>query len=217
MKKVLLLALLFALLTAPAYSQTALNVVPGAALNGTNFGLEVTFDSADTSAAYVRDDSPNDETVYRAGFWIDPNSAVLNSGGKGRMTSVFLARGNGAGRILVQLQRFNNSTNTYKIRAACADNTNLTRRRARDPITNAWGIVIQDEPVYVTFESVFAGSQGGECRITANGETQVHDTYQSSFGDVEQAFFGAPRDVAAVNGSIYLDEFESFRTLAPME
>jgi hypothetical protein len=217
MKKALFLALLFALLTAPAYAQTALDVNDFAALNGTNFGLEVTFDNADTSVAYVRDDTPNDETVYRAGFWIDPNSAVLNSGGRGRMVSVFLGRGNSAGRILVQLQRFNNTANTYKIRAACADNTNLTRRRARDLGTNAWGIVINDEPVYVTFESVFANNQEGVCSLRANGEFQTHTGYQSGLGDIEQAFFGAPRDVAAIDGSIYLDEFESFRTLAPPE
>lgn len=219
MKKLLLLAIAFALLNSPAFAQTSLQVVPGAALNGTTQGLEVTFDSANRTAAYVRDDTPDNESVYRASFWIDPNSAVLNSGGNGRMTSLFLARGgaNGAataGRILVQLQRFGAG---YKVRAVCADNTNLTRRRARDPITNAWGIVISDEPTFVSFEAVFASNAngGGVCRITIDGETQEHTGYQSFFGDVEEVRLGAPRDIAPVTGSIYLDEFESFRTLAP--
>lgn len=215
MKKSILLAVAFALLAAPAFAQTALTVNNAAALNGTNFGLEVTFDPADTAVAYVRDDSPADETVYRAGFWVDPNSATLNTGDRGRMTSLFLGRGNAAGRILVQLQQFPSAANPYKVRAVCADNTNLTRRRARNLMTNEWGIRITDDPVFVTVQSVFANGFGGECTFTANGETQTHTGYQSGLGDIEQAFFGAPRDIVAINGSIYLDEFESFRTLAP--
>ena len=69
--------------------------------------------------------------------------------------------------------------------------------------------------MFVTFESVFANGQQGVCTLNANGETQTQTGYQSGLGDIEQAFFGAPRDVAALTGSVYLDEFESFRTLAP--
>jgi hypothetical protein len=54
-----------------------LSVSPGAALAG-SFGLQATFNN--TTAMYVRDDSPNAEPRYRARFYFDPNSITMASG-----------------------------------------------------------------------------------------------------------------------------------------
>ncbi len=60
-------------LLASTAGAASLGVETYAALNGTNYGLEITFDGT-TAAAFVKDDTPAGETVYRAQFWFDVNT-----------------------------------------------------------------------------------------------------------------------------------------------
>ncbi len=50
----------------------SLDVNAGAALNGTNYGLVIM--DGTTTAAFVKDDTPAGETVYRVQFWFDVNT-----------------------------------------------------------------------------------------------------------------------------------------------
>jgi len=97
MKKVFLAVLVFALSVSGA-SADSLDVNNTAALGGTgtacggsNCGLEVTHDNS--SIAFVQDDSPNGETLYRAEFLINVASADLNPG-EGLRQPIFVALGN---------------------------------------------------------------------------------------------------------------------------
>jgi len=89
MKRVFLAILVFALCVSGA-SADSLQVNNAAALAG-SFGLEVTHDNA--SIAYVQDDTPAGEKVYRAEFMINVASADLNPGEAMRQT-IFVAIGN---------------------------------------------------------------------------------------------------------------------------
>lgn len=55
-------------------SADSLAVTPAAALGGTNYGLEVFHDN--TSVAYVQDDTPDGETVYRFTFLMRPGDII---------------------------------------------------------------------------------------------------------------------------------------------
>jgi|GEM_PF-2633170 len=66
MKKVAVLCVGLVLGFAGLASADSLTVTAAAALGGTNYGLEVYHDNTDR--AYVQDDTPDSETVYRATF-----------------------------------------------------------------------------------------------------------------------------------------------------
>jgi len=65
-KRTALLAIVVALALVGSASADSLSVNATAAMNGTSFGLQVNHDN--TSQAYVQDDTPNGETVYRFTF-----------------------------------------------------------------------------------------------------------------------------------------------------
>jgi len=67
-----------ALAATPAMADT-LDVNPTAAMNGSNYGLEVLHDNS--SFAYVQDDTPDGESVYRFSFIYNP--LALGSSGNG--------------------------------------------------------------------------------------------------------------------------------------
>ena len=70
MKRSMLVVIVgLALAATPAMADT-LNVNAAAAMGGTNFGLEVLHDN--TSPAYVQDDTPSGESVYRFSFLYNP-------------------------------------------------------------------------------------------------------------------------------------------------
>lgn len=59
-------------LGAGAAQAASITVNNTCALNGTNYGLQVT--KTPVGDAFVRSDHPTDETHFRVKFWIDPNS-----------------------------------------------------------------------------------------------------------------------------------------------
>ena len=73
MKKLLGFAVLLALVAMPASAASSLAVNPAAAMNGTNFGLQVNVDNgAGSNDAYVLSDHPVDESHILFRFWIKP-------------------------------------------------------------------------------------------------------------------------------------------------
>ncbi len=55
----------------------ALQIMPSAALRG-KYGMRVSVSG--NAASYVRDDTPDQETRYRAAFYLDPSAAVIPEG-----------------------------------------------------------------------------------------------------------------------------------------
>jgi hypothetical protein len=66
-----------------------LSATGAAALGGTATGLQAVVD--DTNPLYVRDDSPNDESRYRARFYFDPNGFDPGESQNHRRTRIFVA------------------------------------------------------------------------------------------------------------------------------
>ncbi len=76
-----------------------------------------------------------------------------------------------------------------------------------------------NEPTQITVETVFAASATAYAGVTANGTTHYKDSYQSANWAVDRVRMGGPRMPQAqggpFTGTVYFDEFESYRTLAP--
>ena len=79
MKKMMLMAAYVLLMAGGAAADNTLTVEDYAALNGTNYGMMVSLDGT-TNTVYVQDDTPDNEEVYRAVFWFDPNSVTMAQG-----------------------------------------------------------------------------------------------------------------------------------------
>jgi len=60
-----------------AMAENTLEVVPEAAMNGTDFGLKVIIDQGALDYAYVQSDHPNDESHFKVGFWLDATGLDL--------------------------------------------------------------------------------------------------------------------------------------------
>lgn len=215
MSRSLLILAVAALLAPAAFAQNSLAVNNAAALNGTSFGLEVSLDGSTNSVFVEESDLTNDETVYRGQFWLDPNSLSMAAGSR---FAAIVIRTDGGGNIgRLQLNR-NAADTSYRVRYQ-------HRNAAGDYVGTRLGgngtkfISIGDNPVLVTFEATIGGGGVGFIQITVddNGTVTTHERGpfgNAANGDIDAVRAGARGTSAALNGSYYFDEFESFRTLA---
>ncbi|HOC42010.1 MAG TPA: hypothetical protein PKJ99_03245 [Thermoanaerobaculales bacterium] len=60
-----------------AMAENTLEVLPEAAMNGTNYGLKVNIDQGSLDEAYVQSDHPQTESHFRVGFWLDATGLSL--------------------------------------------------------------------------------------------------------------------------------------------
>jgi hypothetical protein len=214
--KALRLTLMVMAVVALAGSAMAQNTVyadASAAMNGTNYGLVLNLDGT-TSNAYVEDQSPADETVYRASFWFDPNDLPMDPTDK---FVIFLARHNSFTNVL-RLQ-FNYLNGAYRIRLQVLKNNSAWADCRLNGDSGARFMTIGNEPTWITVEAVFGDATTSLARVTANGITHYKDTYQSTAWSVDRVRMGGPRMPQAqggpFTGQVFFDEFESYRTLAP--
>ncbi len=204
----LVIGLLMAFVAVAAFGQNTLAVTGAAALNGTNFGLEVILDGS-TNNVFVRDDSPADESVYRAIFWLDPNALTMNAFDRTAVIS-----GRSAGNLeIIRLQLQHNGF-SYRVRAACLNNAGVFKFARVNGNAQKY-IVIGDNSTEVTLETVFDNSNLGSCELSANGQTIFNNGYQAGSYAVTSIRFGTKNPNPTMSGTYYLDEFSSFRTLAP--
>jgi hypothetical protein len=190
-------------------------VQPYAALNGTNYGAEVTIDGS-TNDVYVEDQTPNAETIYRATFWLDPNTISISPADR---FPIFLGR-TAAGNNVIRLQlQIKWDAPIYRIRLQMKKNDQTWMNAVSG--TGVQFLPIPDGPVQVTLETRFGTNDpttGSLVRLTANGQTYELTGFYSTNWSIDHVRLGAPRQSQAIgtfSGSIYLDEFASFRTLAP--
>jgi len=226
------------LLAGTAFGQNSLSVnenaamsgVGGTACNGSPCGLEVLVQTGQSNAAKVVDDTPADEAAYRAQFWMSFNDMTQNDAtfwalGRGTALPAF-----GAAIQVLVIKRFG----LWRLFLRGQTNSGADRFSERINLSDAEG----REPfmVQVTFEQSSApGTPGGEVTMTllecsdgsgggtgdcgAKGQTV---TTAEIFGEginnsnlhISDFHWGAVGNVAGnLNGSFYLDEFASFRTL----
>lgn len=229
----LLLIAGLAIAAGPAMADT-LSVTPAAAMGGTNYGLEVFHDN--TSPAYVQDDTPDSETIYRFSFIYNPRTVGSSGNGTPFAFTIFTA--------LAANARPNTPANPCPLNAnfpvfparifARYGGPGLTIPGIRLTMMNNFCGIIGTPPVYwVENEArkvcgyIVSGAPGraGVAVIDQNATCPPDGdpAYAEAVGNNnELPVIGARMGNVAVNpygagenGSFYLDEFESYRTLAP--
>ena len=183
---------------------TQLEVIPAAALGGSNYGMRTTFDGG-TDGVLVRDNSPSSETVYRAQF-----------GYRNRITSMTLAdthqifRARGQNETVLRVQIKSTPSGYIMFVWARLDNGGYSA-----PLMTFVPNVHQ-----MMFEWAAATSPGandGILRIYKSGNLIRENTnLDNDTFVIDFVQLGAFSTVdAATVGHQDFDNFESYRTLAP--
>ncbi len=190
-----------------AFAANSLDVNNAAAIVG-NFGLEVLVDGSTNGVFVAEGTATNDETVYRAEWRARHNDVTMvnNSGHQ-----IFLGRRGGPtlNNLRVFIKRINDE---YKVTFRAKKDGSGTANCGKTTFGAGGGIRVGIEWVAAS-----SGMTNGECRLFRNGvEVFENLALGNETMEVDAVRFGAPSGVAATTtGSFYLDEFSSFRTLAP--
>ncbi len=192
-----------------AFADNSLAVTPAAAIVG-NYGLSVIVDGS-PNAVFVADTTPAAETVYRVSFRVAHNNISMDDGD---VFAIFMGRqGSGVGNVLRLFTK--RIGGNYKIRC----------RWKKDLGGTGFCGQFNFAPVntFMTLEFVAssgAGADDGVLRLTKGSTVQFEKTNADNDTFViDTARWGLPQGVPAssstTNGTFYLDDFASFRTLAP--
>jgi len=183
-------------------------VSSAAALNFTSAGLLGTVD--DTAALFVEDHTPDDELRYRVRFHLDPNGFDPGELENHRRTRVFTAFTEAPTRRVaaIVLRRL---SGTYAI---------MGRARLDDNVQADTGFfTISDGPHVVEFDlkpASDADAEDGSFELRIDGVPQTVLTgLDNSLARVDLGRLGALSVKTGANGTIYWDEFESWRTAFP--
>jgi hypothetical protein len=190
----------------------------GTACGGNMCGLEVVFPGGSTNPAKVVDESPNDQSVYRATFWYDASNLATNPSATGffhvplRTTETTLVR---SPIMLLMTQKFN----LYRLSARAGTNTaGVFRITNRIDLTGANKVQVEwsqsSAPGVAAGDMVvriLEGPQAGEC-VSIRDFTGVG--LNNSNMNIDDVHLGAVGNVSpSISGSEYFDEFESYETL----
>ena len=202
---VLVASLALVLGATSAFADNSLAVTNAAAIVG-NFGLEVITDGSSNSA-FVQDVTPDSETVYRAGFRMNPNGIAMD---EGSLHAIMMGRMQGGQGNIIRLY-IRRQGGTYKLRC---------RWKKDGGGTGFCGqFTFAPNNTRITVEWVQSdGSDNGRVRLT-KGTSVEADRMGLANGtfDIDTVRLGMPQGTnnPTTNGTYYVDEFESFRTLAP--
>lgn len=219
MKKVLFVVCMAALLAGSNGMAASLDVNANAALTG-NFGLEVIMDGV-ADSAFVRDNTPDNETIYRATWQIDWNTLnFATTSGAGSTHAIFKGWDNDqpAGvqrQHLVVGLRYNLAGERRLWAKATDANTGAGHYTEWGLPAGAAGYPAQilvefdqgNDTLNLCRQNAFAGSQM-VCSPITTAEMGSHNIDSAQFG-------AAGGSDTGTTGSYYLDTFESYRTLAP--
>ncbi|MEL7061107.1 MAG: hypothetical protein AAGN46_13885 [Acidobacteriota bacterium] len=228
MKKVVFLFLVAAsLVFAGAAAADTLTVNANAAMGGTNFGLDVFHDN--TSGAFVEDLTPDDESVYRASFLFNPNDI---SPGANLRQPIFIALGSApasagcagpafANTLRLYLYLSGGAGQNYRLQLWGNNNQCSSRSTTRVPVS-------ENTPSRVCVEFEAGASSTGRLALAVVGENDVCPTsgtgawaeraMTNNLQSITRVRMGTPATNgfnAGESGSMFYDEFDSFRTLAP--
>ena len=181
-----------------------LTVSAEAALGGTGSGLRGLVD--DVSPLYVQDDSPADESRYRARFYLDPNGFDPGEAQLQRRTRTFIAFSDAPSRrVAAVVLRRQNGVYALMGRARLDDN-----RQA-----DTGFFTISDAAHAVEIDLVRASGPDaldGALSLWIDGVAVAQLTgLDNSLGEVDFARLGALSVKPAANGTLFWDEFESRR------
>lgn len=192
---------LFAALATPTFAATGIAVNGACAIEG-SFGLEVTFDGT-TSPAMVIDNTPNDESVYRATFRIRTQPGYTMSTGDNHIILLGRRLNPSPGNPIKVLIK--QGVNNLKLVAITKNDSNADVKFGR-------GNLAPGVPTLVTVEWNNSGVVRLYKQNTLLGPG-VPGGFTNSTFNVGQARLGAPDGIdAGTSGSYCVDGFESFST-----
>ncbi len=177
-----------------------LSATTGATLVGT-FGMQAVIN--DTTSLYVRDDTPNAETRYRARFYFDPNGIVMTSGDGHTILEAY------QGATVVLHVQFRWSTSGYQVRARIRTDTTTF-------LTTAW-YTISDASHFIELDWLAAtgvGANNGSLTLWIDGvQMQIVSGVDNDTRRVDEVRLGPLSGIdAGTSGTEYFDAFESRRT-----
>lgn len=218
------LAFLFAACATAAWAAASVTVNGTAAMNGTTFGMSINLDGTATNA-FVQSDHPNDETHYLFRFFLNPGTAVVTPGTSIRIGAI----GDDAGAVgqhIILFLRNDNAVvpNQFQLNFWYKDETagGIYKFGGATYFTLVGSPCSRGYEVEWTRDTL-AGTAGngtlilrrlastGTCTptglLTRTVSNMDNDAYQ-----VDNARFGTLNNQAVNgNGSVYFDEFSSFR------
>ena len=173
--------------------------VTGAAAIEGSYGLEVTVDGASTNVAFVQDDSPAGETVYRVQFWLDRNTPTI------------------ANRDAFNVFKGLQDAGNFYMYAYCQND-------AGSWVLVDKGMQFKDKATGIMLEWQAATAPGANdgflrmYKVTIAGGAVLKATATGIDNDtrvVDTARLGLTSAPPAGTATIYMDSYESYRTLAP--
>jgi hypothetical protein len=184
-----------------------LAVTVGAAMKFTTFGLQAFVD--DTAGLYVQDDTPRDETTYRARFYFHPGDFDPGEGQNHFRTRIFIAFEEAPiRRLMALILRRQGGQYALMGRARRDDNSQA----------NTGFFAIGAAQHFVEFRWVRATAPGagdGVFELWIDGALQASNTTLDSYvSTVDFVRMGALSVKTGASGTVYFDEFESRRETA---
>ncbi len=188
-------------------TDVCLRVNGAAAIEG-DFGLEVVVPDGASNATFVASTEATDETVYRIQFRGNPNDIAMEEGDK---VNLFMGRMQGGEGNIIRLF-MKRQGGTYKLRCRWKKNgggTGFCGQFTFAPNNTRIGL------------EWMAGDGNGSIKLLkGNSEQFFRDDLANDDYDIDTARLGMPQEIGGasigIDGSYYLDDFQSFRTLAPM-
>ncbi len=210
MRKITVLAgLLMCLAVSNGMAANSIAVTGEAAREG-SFGLAATLDGS-TNPAYVQDNSPDSETIYRASFITNRNDIDMVTAAN---HIIFLARQENDGTpdtstIKLTMGRFGNGN--YFCRAFVMQDNGSFRFIG--------GLIITtfDVKIGIEWKASDAGQSNGFLRLYRNDVLKQEFTnVDNEDTRIDYVRLGAVTHIdATTSGTAFYDSFESYRTLSP--
>lgn len=211
MKKFVIAGVVALLLSPIVVNAASLDVNATAAMAGTNFGLATTFTN-DTVKAYVKDETPDGETIYRVQYWFDP--ATVNMADRTFYTMFRATRSAPLNAAFMVLHKYVGGTHRIWLRGL--NNPGSVRFSTRIDLMPGSPSLIQVEWTQGDTPGVLSGNATMTILSGyASGQVVSIDLNNSDYV-VDDCLMGAVGNIpATTSGTIYFDEFASYRTLAP--
>jgi hypothetical protein len=211
-------AVLALVCTGPAMAANNLQVNATAAMNGTNYGLEVNIED-NATATYVVSEHPDNEKVFRAVFWVNPaNLANVSTVPATNWFRFFAAADDANGQHIVLFLKKSLLQQNWRVTAYKKANNGFFQFAGE----MFWCSGASPAPFQMQVEWTAAdpGMSNGVLTVTklANGTNFSYTTADDSNFEVDKTLVGFLNydafDPGPGGGSYYFDEYESYRTLS---
>jgi hypothetical protein len=213
------LVVLVAMAAGTAMAANGVQVNAAAAMDGTNYGMEVVIEDNATST-YVVSEHASDEKVFRALFWINPaNLANVSAVPGTTWFRFFAAADDSLGQHIVLFLKKSVQQRNWRVTVYKKQNNGFFVFAGEF----FWcsGAAPAPFQMQVEWTAADVGMNNGMVSVTklADGTGITFSSANDSNFEVDKVFAGFLNfdsfDPGAGGGSYYFDEYESYRTLAP--